>query len=51
VYVSAIEAHEVATVEMNWLRPYGNPVSKYGWKPKARVRTNQVPSSSCVRSR
>jgi len=27
---SALVAHAVAAAEMNWLRPCGNPLSKYG---------------------
>src|SRR6476661_4828903 len=51
VYAKAMAAHEVAAAEMNWSMPCGKPVSKYGWNPKARERTNHVPSSSCVRRR
>src|SRR5262245_7318458 len=51
VYASAMTAQEVAAAEMNWSRPCGKPVSKYGCNPKARERTSHVPSSSCVRKR
>src|SRR5579859_7832785 len=44
--MSAIADHAVAAIETHWSRPCGNPLSKYGWKPNARVRTCQEPSVS-----
>ena len=49
--VSAITAHAVPAAEMNWSRPYGNPLSKCGCSQIARVSTCHVPSGACVRSR
>jgi hypothetical protein len=45
----AIADHAVAAMEIHWSWPCGNPLSKYGWKPNARVRTCHEPSVSWVR--
>src|SRR5262249_33562585 len=49
--MSAIVAHAVPAKELNWWRPYGNPLSKYGLNEPARLWTNQEPSACCERRR
>ncbi len=48
---SAITAQLVAAAEIQPSLPWGKPLSIGGWKGCARLRTCQVPSASCVRSR
>jgi hypothetical protein len=47
----AIADQAVAAIEIHWSWPWGNPLSKYGWKPKARDLTCQEPSASRARMR
>ena len=39
----ASDAQLVPAAEIHWLRPNGNPLSKYGWAGTERVFTNQAP--------
>src|ERR1051326_5019591 len=49
--IRAVADQAVAAIEIHWSWPCGKPLSKYGWKPNARVRTCHEPSARRVRMR